>query len=247
MADMVLVHGMFQGGWSWDRLTPALTAAGHRTHTPDLAGCGSDTTPVMECTLERWTSDVAQIVAAQPEPVVLVGHSRGGLIVSQVAERVPDKVAAIVYLTALMLPDGASTMDLPQIIADEGVAMDGEMLPPRFSEDGLFMLPPLDPDEHLHHGYSDEDRAWSTARLGKEPVLAMATPLSLSAERYGRVPKVYVETSRDRTLPLGAQRAMIARGKPDEVTTVDADHMLIVTHVPQVAAILNDVAQRYAS
>ena len=246
MADFVLVHGMFHGGWCWDRVIPALAAAGHRAVAPDLAGCGSDPTSSVECTLDRWTSDVSRIVAAQPGPVILVGHSRGGLVASQVAEQAPDKVAAIVYLTALMLPDGVSAMHLPQIIAEEGMALDGELLPPRFSEDGLSMLPPLDPDAVLHAGYSDEDRAWSHARLGAEPVMALAAPLSLSVARYGRLPKIYIETTQDRTLPIAAQRAMIARSKPDEVITLDSDHMPIVTHVPELAAILDDIAGRYA-
>lgn len=246
MADFVLVHGMFQGGWCWDRLIPALTAAGHRALAPDLAGCGSDTTPIADCTLERWTTDVAQIVAAQSDPVILLGHSRGGLVVSQVAERVPDKVAAIVYLTALMLPDGAAAMNLPQIIAEEGMTLDHDMLPPRFGDDGMSMLPPLDLDATLHVGYSDEAKAWSIARLGIEPVMPMATPLALSAERYGRLPKIYIETTQDRTLPIAAQRAMIARSQPDEVITLASDHMAIVTHIPALTTILDDIARRYA-
>ena len=246
MADFVLVHGMFHGGWCWDRLIPALTAAGHQAVAPDLAGCGSDPTAAVDCTLERWAGDVARLVAEQPGPVILVGHSRGGLIVSQVAERVPEKVAAIVYLTALMLPDGATGMSLPQIIAEEDMTLEGELLVPRFSDDGLSMLPPLDADALFHAGYSDEDRTWSSERLGAEPVMAMATPLALSAARYGRLPKIYIETTQDRTLPISAQRALIARSKPDEVITMASDHMPIVTHVPELAAILDDIAHRYA-
>ena len=246
MVDFVLVHGMFMGGWCWDRLKARLEANGHTVSAPDLAGCGKDATSPGEVTLERWATDVAALASAAAGPVILVGHSRGGLVISAAAERAPERVATLVYLTALMLPDGATPLALPQIMAEEGFASDAPMLAPRFNADWTAMLPPENAGELGFGRCSPEDRAWAEPQVGHEPMAPLRTPLSLTPERWGRVPRVYVETTQDRTLAIGAQRAMVARTKADEVVTMEADHMVILTHVKALADVLDGIAKRYA-
>jgi pimeloyl-ACP methyl ester carboxylesterase len=60
-----------------------------------------------EITLDLWACFVANLVKQQVEPVILVGHSRGGIVISQASEYVPDRIAALVYLTAFLVPGGA--------------------------------------------------------------------------------------------------------------------------------------------
>ena len=246
MADFLLVHGMFHGGWCWDRLAPSLESAGHRVIAPNLAGCGSDATPAGEVSLALWSGDVAALLARSPGPVVLVGHSRGGLVVSQAAESEPDKVAAIVYLTALMMPDGKSAINLPELMAAQGVES-GPMMTPRLREDNLALLPPENAGEVFYGACAPEVRAWAETLVGIEPIAPMMTPLALTAERWGRLPKIYIETTEDEVLSIEAQRAMIAVTRPDEVITMRTGHMPILTDVPTLAEILNGIAERYAN
>ena len=168
------------------------------------------------------------------------------MVISAAAERAPETAAALVYLTALMLPDGASAIDLPRIIAEEGFAGRRPTIMPRFTPDGAAVLPPEDVGELGFGRCSPQDRAWAEPQVGQEPFAPLRTPLSLTAERWGAVPRVYVETTEDQTLSIEAQRAMVARTKPQEVVTMDADHMVILTHVEALAGILEDVADRYA-
>jgi pimeloyl-ACP methyl ester carboxylesterase len=108
MATFVLVHGAFHGGWCWYKIVPLLEAKGHRVLAPDLPGLGDDHTPLADLSLAAWTDSVAAKLHVLGTPVILVGHSRGGIVISEVAERVPEHVSALVYLTAFLVSDGES-------------------------------------------------------------------------------------------------------------------------------------------
>jgi pimeloyl-ACP methyl ester carboxylesterase len=94
MARFVLVHGAWHGGWCWERIVPLLGAAGHEVLAPDLPGLGADRTPFAADVLAQWADFVAGLVRGAAEPAVLVGHSRGGLVISEAAERALTKSAS---------------------------------------------------------------------------------------------------------------------------------------------------------
>src|SRR5690242_4856292 len=106
MATFVMAHGAWHGGWCWTKVVPLLERAGHAAIAPDLPGHGADTTPAREVTLQAYTDRVCQVALAQAEPVVLVGHSMGGLVISQAAEQCPEAMRTLVYITAFLLPNG---------------------------------------------------------------------------------------------------------------------------------------------
>jgi pimeloyl-ACP methyl ester carboxylesterase len=247
MAHFILVHGMFHGGWCWDRLKSRLEADGHTVDAPDLAGCGVDTTPPGEVGLRNWADAIAGLAERASTPAVLVGHSRGGLVISQAAEQVSDRIGALVYVTALMLPDGASAQALPQIMQEEGMVANLAGVAPRMNAQGTALHAPEGADALFYGVCSAEDRAWATPQLGPEPLAPLGTPLAISAAKWGRLPRIYVETTKDQTLPIEAQRAMIARTGATEVHTLEADHMPILTHVPELATILERTATLFAS
>ena len=82
---------------------------------------GEDRTALSGITLDLWARFVANLVKQQPEPVVLVGHSRGGIVISQASEHVPERIRALVYLTAVMVPDGASLWSTMQQVPRDPV------------------------------------------------------------------------------------------------------------------------------
>jgi pimeloyl-ACP methyl ester carboxylesterase len=245
MAHFILVHGMFHGGWCWDRLKRRLEADGHNVYAPDLAGCGADRTPPETVTLQHWAESIAELVRSAPSPAIVVGHSRGGLVISQAAELASDRIAALVYLTAILLPDGAAPMSLPQIMQEQGFVDDRPFVAPRVNAERTAMLPPEGAEELFYGPCSAEDRAWGAPQIGHEPIAPLMTPLAISEERWGSIPRVYIETTDDRVLPIAAQRAMVARSGATEVHSLAADHMPILTHVEELAAMLDDIAHRY--
>ena len=105
---IVLVHGAAHGGWCWERLTPLLEQLGYQVQAPDLPGLGADPTPPAAVTFEDYVDRVAEVLRSSPAPAVLVGHSLGGITISQAAERAPEHVAKLIYLAAFLPQDGES-------------------------------------------------------------------------------------------------------------------------------------------
>ena len=115
-----LVHGAWHGRWCWEKVTGKLEAQGYTVVARDLPGLGEDRTPAAEITLEKYTDAVCETLVTEDEPVLLVGHSMGGIVISQAAERLPDKIKALVYVSAYLLNNGQSILQMVQ--EDENLA-----------------------------------------------------------------------------------------------------------------------------
>jgi pimeloyl-ACP methyl ester carboxylesterase len=103
VSSIHLIHGAWHGRWCWEKLIPKLERNGHTVVARDLPGLGSDRTPAAEITLQAYVDAVCGQLAKEAEPAVVVGHRMGGVVISEVAERIPEKVKALVYLTAYLL------------------------------------------------------------------------------------------------------------------------------------------------
>ena len=240
MTTFILVHGMFMGGWCWEPLARELQARGHKTLAPDLLGCGSDRTAPAQVTLQGWADQIAELAAGAGEPVVLVGHSRGGLVIGEAAETAPDQIALLVYVTALMLPNGRSAVELGGLLPD---GMPAPALQPAPGPDGMSLVAPPGVRELLFSQCSPEAADWAHARIGPEPLMPLMTKARLTPDRWGRIPRVYIEALADRTVPISVQRAMIAANPPSQVVSIEADHMLILSHAAELADRLDEAAR----
>ena len=86
MAVFVFVHGAFHGGWCWDRVTPLLEARGHTVFAPDMPAHGADQMDAADVTLADYVTRVGVVLSQAPSPVHLVGHSLGGITITQAGE-----------------------------------------------------------------------------------------------------------------------------------------------------------------
>lgn len=113
MAVYVLVHGAWGGSWCWKRIRPALQARGHQVFTPTLTGVGDRSHLLSrEVNLDTHIADVVNLMQWEDlSDVVLCGHSYGGCVVTGVADRVPERIAALVYLDAFVPQDGQCLHD----------------------------------------------------------------------------------------------------------------------------------------
>ena len=112
MSTIVLLHGAWHASWCWQKVAPLLEQHGHDVLCPDLPGHRPDDAQLV--TLEIYTEFVADLLSEIETPVVLVGHSMAGIILSQVAEQFPEKIKSLVYLTAYLLADGQSMLEMAQ-------------------------------------------------------------------------------------------------------------------------------------
>jgi pimeloyl-ACP methyl ester carboxylesterase len=221
MADFLLVHGAWHGAWCWDELVPELAARGHRAQAIDLPGAGQDRTPPQEVTLEGCARHVADALNALPGKAWLVGHSMGGASITQAAELAPDRIEALVYVAAGLPLNGQSFFDAV------GQEEPGRVQEVMVSDEatGAGHVPP----EHLkacfYHRCSEAQIERAKTLLTTWQGLAPgATPMSLTPERAGRVPRYYVECLQDQAIVIGAQRRMQAAAGVRAAVTLDTDH-----------------------
>ena len=111
MATFLLIHGAWHGGWCWDRVVPLLRAAGHEVLAPDLPAHGDDRTAWWRASLGAYASRVCE-TARPAGRVIAVGHSLGGLVITEAAAREPALFDALVYVCAFLPLRGESLMSL---------------------------------------------------------------------------------------------------------------------------------------
>jgi pimeloyl-ACP methyl ester carboxylesterase len=114
MATFVLVHGAWHGSWCWARVRRALLDRGHQIFTPTLTGVGERSHLLSrDIDLQVHVDDVVNLIRWEDlDSVILCGHSYGGCVISGVADAMPDRIAALVYLDAFLADDGESLHDL---------------------------------------------------------------------------------------------------------------------------------------
>jgi pimeloyl-ACP methyl ester carboxylesterase len=220
MSTFLLVHGAWHGAWCWHKLVPRLEKLGHTVIATDLPAMGRDRTSVKRVSLTTWREHVCQIIDEQPEPVVLVGHSRGGIVISEVAEHRPERIRLLVYLTAFLPRNGESLFDLASRATDS-------LVPPAMvmSEDKSSSTVREEIVRDAFYGEcSEDDFALARLCLQPEPTLPLATPVQLSDAKFGTVPRVYIECLRDRAVTPSFARMMYSAQPCRQVLTIDADH-----------------------
>ena len=104
MATFVLVHGAWHGGWCYRDTAKALRDAGHTVFTPTHSGVGERAHQAAEnITLETHIRDVCGCIEAEElNDVILCGHSYGGMVITALADRMPDKIRGLCYLDAFV-------------------------------------------------------------------------------------------------------------------------------------------------
>jgi pimeloyl-ACP methyl ester carboxylesterase len=220
MTTYVLVHGAWHGGWCWHKVVARLEALGHRVCAPDMKGHGIDRTPTETLNLEMLASGIVDVVEAQPEPVVLVGHSFGGTIIGEVGERCPEKIAKLVYLAAFVVPGGKSMADLNA--PDEESLLGPNMV---YAANGLSVTTKPGCLKDVFYGEcAQDDVALARTLLVAEGTAAFATPSTATASRWGQLRSAYIECLRDRAIGIKRQRHFASFLVAPKVHTLDTDH-----------------------
>ena len=163
----------------------------------------------------------------------------GGHVITQAAERCADRLASLVYVSAFLPAHGQSLTDLDissfDSVVPNYVAPDREHGVVRFDDNGA--------EEAFYHDCSPEDVALGRSLLRPEPLEPRTTPVDLTAKRYGDVPRVYVESTADRALPIGFQRSMREAVPCDSAYSLESGHSPFLSRPDRLTETLLDVAE----
>jgi pimeloyl-ACP methyl ester carboxylesterase len=242
MARFLLIHGAMGGAWCWEPVLPGLHAAGHDAVAIDLPGHGEDTTPVSEITLYRYADAVCDALRAMEGPVVLTGHSMGGMVVTQAASQCPEKLSGLVYVAAFLPQPGQALIDithLPEAAGDSvqaNLVVDGD--PP------VAVMPAEAAPEALYHCCTPEQVEWALPRRGRQPVIPFTQPFvpGDDAAAFEALPRAYVTCLQDRAIRPAAQRLMYTAAGCDPVIEIDTDHSPWLSRTDELVAALDRIA-----
>ena len=168
MTTFVLIHGAYQGGWIWQRISSRLRAQGHTVYAPTLDGCGERKGAMRPgITTETHGQEIADLLYYEDlKDVVLVGTSSGGMVMAAAAERVPERVARVVFADALALFDGEKIRD----IVKRPASIEGEIA--------------MGPDRNdvagrLFAGLDEATKSWAAERITLHPRACFYEPVKL--------------------------------------------------------------------
>lgn len=227
MTNFVLVHGGFVGGWYWSEVADRLRKAGHRVDVIEQLPSGG-TDPAALGDLAADAKVVEQTVERVAEPVILVGHSYGGMVITELADL--PAVAHSVYVTAAWPQRGQSLMDLI-----------GAGPPPTWMsahDDGTIRTTDdLDLLRQALCADVDEQSAYASLRRFLPLSIASATASSSAPDRGH--PTTYIICERDQALPLAAQEQLAAAA--DHQQRLPSSHTPMMSMPDELADALGQV------
>ncbi|GAB4512501.1 MAG: alpha/beta hydrolase [Anaerolineae bacterium] len=232
----VLVHGAFQDAAGWDPVIAELEAAGHTAIAVQLPGRGDDTTPMGEQSLAAYRDAVITVIEEQDTPVVLVAHSFGGMVISEVAEAIPDQIATLVYVAAYLPQNGDSLVTLSENDHFSQLGQEGNFI---VSAD--FTTASVNRDIFASAFCPDCDAAQAEAVAASqldEPLPPLGTPVTLTDENFGSVRRVYILTAQDIVVSAQLQAFMLSNTPVDRVFALNTGHVPYVTAPAALAALL---------
>jgi pimeloyl-ACP methyl ester carboxylesterase len=220
-------------------VVPLLESKEHTVVTPDLPSHGDDAAAPEAVTLAGYAERICEVAAAQKEPVILLGHSMGGVAITQAAEHCPESVKALVYMCAFLPRDGESLMTWaqqdPASLVTPNIVSAGE---------GAVVVRAEAAHEAFYAQCPAAEQAFAVSRLKPQGVQPFGAPVATTAERWGRIPRYYIECARDRAINLPLQKAMHAASPCRKVFSIDTDHSPFFSAPEELAGILLEIAQQ---
>jgi pimeloyl-ACP methyl ester carboxylesterase len=271
----VLVHGYWDNSHCWGHVEAGLDHKGFAARSLDLPGAGANAanprsyskrpldhalfaaepSPNASVTQKDRTAAVVKLIDAIDGPVILVGHSMGGATISDVAETIPHRLAAAIYVTAFLLPPGT-----PPIAVIQHETMAAALVPSLILADpaavGALGLDPRSEDEDYRRRlkaafYGDVEEAEAARAIlalhCDEPLATTVRPSAVTRGRYGSVARHYVRCTEDRAITPAGQDYMIAhmdeaRGGSTAVSTLPCSHSPFLSRPGELTEILVRVA-----
>jgi pimeloyl-ACP methyl ester carboxylesterase len=242
MANFVLVHGAWHGGWCWQRVTSLLQQQGHRVHAVTLTGLGERAHLLApSITLDTHIDDVISAIEVEElHDVILAVHSYAGMIGTAVADRLGKHLKHLVYVDAVV-PKPGESWSSTQSAATQQQRLSAAQATTRFS------FPPPDPEVF---GLQGEDREWVKRRQTPHPGNTYQAPLDFDVKRVAAVPRTFVNCTQPALATIEPSRLRVKDAKfwddawlpNSKVVEIKTGHDPMISEPAALAKILMDCA-----
>jgi pimeloyl-ACP methyl ester carboxylesterase len=237
VATYVMVHGGGHGGWCYQRVARILRSAGHEVYTPTLTGLGERSHLVSRAVdLDVQITDVVNVLHYEDiRDVILIGHSYGGMVITGVADRAPDRVGRLVFLDAANPRNGEALVEISpgpmEAARAAGRVVDGVE---------LVLFPGTDPLNY--YGVTDPaDIEWMKPKLTPHPWKCFEQKLELHNEdALWAIPQYHIVCTS--TLAGRDPKLMNEARAAGRLWEIDTGHDLMITEPQAVADALEEIA-----
>lgn len=232
MTDFVLVHGAWHGAWCWKKILPSLWQAGHRAFAVTLTGTGERAHQLSpDISLQTHIDDVAAVIEAEElQHAIVVGHSYGGIVITGLADRMPDRIARLVYLDAVVpLPGESWSSGHPaqtQAQRRQSIAATGT-------------IPPADP---ALFGLTGEDAEWAARRQTPQPGGVYDDRLQFDIARVAALPRTFIDCTSPALATIAAMRERVRKEPGWDVYEIPTGHDAMISAPAELLRVLLDAA-----
>lgn len=235
---LILIHGAWAGAWVWERLELALVTLGWNVQAIDLPGDGQHPISAQSVKQRDFLAHLKRVIHDGDGPVALVGHSGGGMFVTQAADAFPEQVSHAIWIAGFLLPNGETYDEILQHVDHQATHL-GAMYYAKLSDDGLTTTIPRDAARTLFFHDADETIAQSAAsKLTPQPVCGarLRTP---TGDAFKNLSKLYVLATEDKSILPAAQRFMCRNIPRLTVKEIASGHTPQLTQTATVAQMIN--------
>lgn len=237
--NYVFVHGAWHGSWCFTKkIVPGLIKKTNaKVFAHDLPGHFNNKCDFKEINLKRYVDSVSDFIQKNIEgKVILVGHSIGGVVISQVGENLPERISHLVYISAFIPSKTGTLLDeekrakFPDIALKVKIDQENH----KISLDKELCI------NFFYHKCQKEDISFALANIQSQPLLPFISRVSLGSN-FDNIPKTYIECNQDRAIHIEDQRRM--NKICDQIFSLDTDHSPFFSASDELIEILYSVAE----
>lgn len=238
---IVMVHGALLTSGSWMPVQSYLQNKGYNVVTLDVPGRAEDNLAASDITFDMATQKVCNVVELQNGPVVLVGHSQAGALITQALEKCGDKIKSLVYVAAVVPLNGEQVFQMlsPQDNAnfDRCATLD--------ESTSLYKINPTGPIKEMF--MADASRAQSERAIHymtDEPSHIGDGTLHYDTEKFKAIPKFYIKTLNDKIISAETQTAILSKVKMEETYSMSTGHSPFVSQPQQLGKYITHIVDK---
>jgi carboxypeptidase C (cathepsin A) len=234
MKTYVLIHGAWHGSWCWQKIIPFIQSSGHRAIAPDIDWNNSNSILTTHSYSPTYVDNLCNLIRKLEKKIILVGHSMGGVVISQIAEIIPEHIDLLVYISGFLLANGQCVNDTESLMSDS-------LIQPhlKLSRDkNNILLPTSKLREGFYSDCSSEDYKFSLSNICPQPITSFTSPIQVSNNRFGKISRTYIECLQDMAIPLSAQRIMHNSMGCNTVHSLNSSHAPFLSQTKALSKLL---------